>query len=121
MGKARDVVERYYGAFDRKDPTWKELVAPDVRFAGPLQSASGSEQFNEITEKFLQFHKATRVVARFEDGNRVCSILDFELATPAGEEMSCLVTELTTVDDGRLSDVRIIYDPRAFAAAFGLA
>ncbi len=121
MGKAREVVERYYDAFDRKDPAWKELVAPDVRFAGPLQSAEGSEQFNELTEMFLQFHKATQVVARFEDGNRVCSILDFDLATPAGGQMSCLVTELATVADGKLSDVTIIYDPRAFAAAFGLS
>jgi ketosteroid isomerase-like protein len=121
MGDARDVIERYYDAFGRKDPAWKELVAPDVRFAGPLQSAAGSKQFNEITEMFLQFHKATRVVARFEDGNRVCSILDFDLTTPAGAEMSCLVTELATVADGRLSDVTIIYDPRAFAAAFGLS
>ena len=121
MGKAREVVERYYDAFDRKDPAWKELLAPDVRFAGPLQSADGAEQFNQLTEMFLQFHRNTKVVARFEDGDRVCSVLDFALTTPAGEEMSCLVTELATVDGGRLSDVTIIYDPRAFAAAFGLS
>ena len=121
MGKARDVVERYYDALDRKDPAWKELVASDVRFEGPLQSADGSKQFNQITEMFLQFHKATRVVARFEDGDRVCSILEFDLATPAGEDLSCVVTELATIEGGRLSDVKIIYDPRAFAAAFGLS
>lgn len=121
MGNAREIVERYYDAFDRKDPAWKQLVAPNVRFAGPLQSAAGSQEFNEITERFLQFHKATRVVARFEDGHQVCSILDFDLTTPNGAEMSCLVTELATVADGKLSDVTIIYDPRAFAAAFGLS
>ncbi|MCA1832408.1 MAG: nuclear transport factor 2 family protein [Actinomycetota bacterium] len=121
MGTARDVVERYYDAFDRKDPAWKELVASDVRFEGPLQQASGSEEFSAITEMFLGFHKTTRVVARFEDGDRVCSILEFDLATPAGGEMSCVVTELATVEDGRLSDVKVIYDPREFARAFGLS
>lgn len=121
MGKARNVVERYYEAFDRKDPGWKELVAPHVRFEGPLQRASGSEEFGTITEMFLQFHRATRVIARFEDGPRVCSILEFDLVTPAGTDMSCVVTELATVDDGRLSDVRVIYDPRDFADAFGLS
>ena len=121
MGEAREVIERYYDAFDRKDPAWKNLVAPDVRFAGPLQSAVGAEQFGEITEMFLAVHKSTRVVARFEDGPRVCSILEFGVATPAGGELSCLVGELATVEDGKLSDVTIIYDPREFAAAFGLS
>lgn len=121
MGRARNVVERYYEAFDRKDPLWKDLVAPDVRFVGPLQQASGAQEFSDITEMFLRFHKATRVVARFEDGSQVCSILEFDLATPDGSMMSCLVSELATVTDGRLSDVRIIYDPRAFADAFGLS
>lgn len=121
MGNAKAVVERYYEAFDRKDPAWKELVAPDVRFEGPIQRASSFEEFRDITEMFLQFHKQTRVIARFEDDGRVCSILEFDLATPAGGEMSCVVAELATVSDGKLSDVKIIYDPRALADAFGPA
>lgn len=121
MGKARETIENYYAAFDRKDPAWKDLVAADVRFEGPLQAASGSKEFTQITEMFLQFHKATRVVARFEDGPRVCSILEFDLATPSGGEMSCVVAELATVADGRLANVKIVYDPRAFAEAFGLS
>lgn len=121
MGTARDVVERYYDAFDRKDPSWKKHVAPDVRFEGPLQRAHGAGEFNQITEMFLQFHKATRVIARFEDGPQVCSILEFDLATPGGGQMSCLVTELARVTGGKLADVTIVYDPRAFADAFGLS
>jgi ketosteroid isomerase-like protein len=121
MGTAQQVVERYYEAFDRKDSRWKDLVARDVRFEGPLQKAAGSDEFNAITEMFLQFHKATRVVARFENGSQVCSILEFDLSTPSGGELSCVVAELATVEDGRLSDVKIVYDPRAFAAAFGLS
>jgi ketosteroid isomerase-like protein len=121
MGQARDVVERYYEAFDRKDPAWREMVTPDVRFDGPLQQAATAEEFRELTEQFLQFHKATRLRARFEDGDQVCSILEFDLTTPAGDDMSCLVTELATVKDGRLAELELVYDPRAFAAAFGLS
>jgi ketosteroid isomerase-like protein len=70
MGEARAVVERFYDAFDRKDPAWKEMVAPDVRFRAPLEQAASAEEFRELTERFLQFHKTTRVRARFEDGTR---------------------------------------------------
>jgi ketosteroid isomerase-like protein len=121
MGQARDVVERFYDAFDRKDPAWKHMVSPDVRFQAPLEQATNAEEFRAITDRFLQFHKATRVRARFEDGDQVCSFLEFELSTPSGDTMSCLVSELATVKDGRLADVEIVYDPRAFAAAFGLS
>jgi hypothetical protein len=100
---------------------WKDLVSADVRFDGPLQKASGSKQFNEITEMFLTFHRQTRVLARFESGDQVCSIMEFDVATPAGGELTCVVTELATILDGKISDVRIIYDPREFAAAFGLS
>jgi ketosteroid isomerase-like protein len=51
----------------------------------------------------------------------VSSFLEFDLTTPAGEAMSCLVSELATVKDGRIAEVEIVYDPRAFAAAFGLS
>jgi ketosteroid isomerase-like protein len=121
MGQARDVVERFYDAFDRKDPAWKDMVSADVRFQAPLEQATNAGEFRELTERFLQFHKATRVRARFEDGDQVCSFLEFDLATPGGEAMSCLVSELVTVRDGRLAEVEIVYDPRAFAAAFGLS
>jgi len=30
MAQARDVVERYYRAFDSKDPAWKDMITPDV-------------------------------------------------------------------------------------------
>ena len=121
MGSARDVVERYYDAFDRKDPVWKDMVSSDVRFQAPLEQATNAEEFREITERFLQFHESTRVRARFEDGDQVCSFLEFDLTTPAGGAMSCLVSELATVKDGRLAEVEIVYDPRAFAEAFGLS
>ncbi len=121
MGQAREVVERYYEAFNGKDPAWKELVGSEVRFEGPLQHATNAEEFIQITEQFLQFHKRTRVRARFEDGDQVCSVLEFDLRTPSGEDLSCVVTELARVVDGRLSEVEIIYDPRAFAAAFALS
>jgi ketosteroid isomerase-like protein len=120
MGQARDVVERFYQAFDSKDSAYKALVAPDVRFEAPLQRAANAEDFAELTDQFLQFHRATRVRARFEDGDQVCSIMEFDLTTPSGDDLSCLVTELATVRDGLLSDIEIVYDPRAFAAAFGL-
>ena len=121
MGEAREAVERYYQAFDGKDPVWKEMITPDVRFTGLLQQAANADEFVQLTEQFLQFHKATRVRARFEEGDRVCSILELDLATPAGDELTCLISELTTVRGGKLANVEVVYDPRKIADAYGLS
>ena len=84
MGQALEVVKRYYEAFDRKDPGWRQLVADDVSFIGPVQRAAGAGEFCALTEQFLQFRKETWVLRRFVDGGDVCSIYEFELGTPSG-------------------------------------
>jgi len=53
MGQALEVVKRYYAAFDRKAPDWRQLVTDDVSFVGPLQRASGATEFSALTEQFL--------------------------------------------------------------------
>lgn len=120
MGQALDVVERYYKAFDRKEPGWRRLVSDDVSFVGPVQRASGIKEFVALTEQFLQFHKGTRVVRRFEDGDDVCSIYEFALSTPSGAAMSCAVVEWARVAGGRIADLKLYYDPREFVKAFGM-
>ena len=120
MGKALDVVKRYYEYFDTKRKGWRELVTDDVRMEGPMQRASGAKEFIALTEQFLQFHKATKVLKRFEDGDNVCSIYTFTLNTPAGSTMTCEVVEWAKVSGSKVAEFKLYYDPREFAKAFGM-
>ena len=57
--QARDVVERYYAAFDAHRNKWQDLVADDVVFDGPVQHAQGKAAFVILTAQFLSAHRAT--------------------------------------------------------------
>jgi ketosteroid isomerase-like protein len=120
MESASAVVKRYYEAFDAHRDGWQELVADDINFDAPIQKAKGKTEFVALTQQFLHFHKETRLLRRFEQGDSVCSILEFMMNTPAGQPLTCEVAEWARVDKGRISAIKLLYDPRGFAKAFGL-
>jgi ketosteroid isomerase-like protein len=118
---ARDVVERYYAAFDAHQNEWQDLVTDDVVFEGPVQHARGKAEFLKLTAQFLNAHRATRLLRRIADGNTVSSMFEFVVDTPSGYELTCPVAEWATVSDGRINEFRVYYDPREFVRAFGMA
>ena len=120
MESALTVVKRYYEAFDAHRDGWQELVADDVVFEAPIQKATGKKEFVALTAQFLLFHKETQLLERFERGNSVCSIFKFVMSTPAGESLTCEVAEWARVEKGTIAGIKLLYDPRGFAKAFGL-
>jgi ketosteroid isomerase-like protein len=118
--QARNVVERYYSAFDAHESGWQDLVTDDVVFDGPVQHARGRAELVEMTAQFLQAHRGTRLLGRIADGNRVASLYEFDLDAPDGRRMTCPLAEWATVDAGRISEFRVYYDPRDFMRAFGI-
>jgi len=118
---ARDVVERYYAAFDAHQNEWQDLVTDDVVFEGPVQHARGKAEFLNLTAQFLNAHRTTRLLRRLADGNTVTSMFEFVVGTPNGNELTCPVAEWATVSDGRINEFRVYYDPREFLRAFGMA
>jgi ketosteroid isomerase-like protein len=118
---ARDVVERYYAAFDAHQNEWQDLVTDDVVFEGPVQQARGKAEFVNMTAQFLNAHRATRLLRRIADGNTVTSMFEFVVDTPSGYELTCPVAEWATVSDGRINEFHVYYDPREFVRAFGMA
>ena len=120
MDSPIEIVTRYYQAFDNHRDGWQELVADDIQFDAPIQQAKGKRDFVALTQQFLQFHKETRLLERFERGDSVCSIFRFVMDTPAGQPLTCEVAEWTRVTEGRISNIKLLYDPRGFAKAFCL-
>jgi ketosteroid isomerase-like protein len=118
---AQDVVERYYAAFDAHRNDWQDLVTDDVVFEGPVQHARGKAEFVGLTAQFLGAHRATRLLRRIADGDTVTSLFEFVIDAPNGQQLTCPVSEWATVQDGRITEFRLYYDPRDFMQAFGMA
>jgi ketosteroid isomerase-like protein len=118
---ARDVIDRYYAAFDAHRNEWQDLVADDVVFEGPVQHARGKAEFVNLTAQFLGAHRATRLLRRIAEGGTVTSLFEFVIEAPNGQQLTCPVAEWATVSEGLISEFRVFYDPREFVRSFGMA
>jgi ketosteroid isomerase-like protein len=102
-------------------PQAAELLADDVVFKGPLMQTTGRDAYVGLLQQFLPAHVSTRVLRQFADGDEVCSIDELTVRTPAGGTVTLAMAEWFKLRDGRVAEHTLYYDPRAFAAAFGMA
>lgn len=121
MGKALDTVNKFYDVTDnKKGKGMRELLADGMTFRGPLMQAGSADEYVAMSEKFLQFHKGTKMLKQFENGDDVCSIYEMTLNTPAGGTLIVPIADWIRVSTGRIVEQTIYYDPRDFAKAFGM-
>lgn len=119
-----DIVNRYLqltssAAADL--PQAVELLAEDVVFSGPLMRITGRDAYAGLLQQFLPAHVSTRVLKQFGEGDQVCSINELTVRTPAGAHITLSMAEWFKLRDGRIAEHTLFYDPREFAAAFGMA
>ncbi len=98
-----------------------ELLTDDVEFQGPLMRTNGREAYVGLLEQFLPAHVSTRVLRQFADGDEVCSIDELTVRTPAGGTVTLAMAEWFGLRGGRIARHTLYYDPRDFAAAFGMS
>lgn len=97
-----------------------QLMTEDVQFIGPLMRTSGRGEYAALLRQFLPAHVDTRALRQFADGDEVCSIDQLAVRSPGGATITLELAEWFRLRDGRIAEHRIYYDPREFAAAFGM-
>lgn len=123
MADALAIVNRYLsltGGTDADLTLAAELLDENVVFEGPLMRTTGRAEYAELLRQFLPVHVSTRVLRQFADGDEVCSIDELTVRTPAGGTVSMEMAEWFTLNDGLIVRHALYYDPREFAAAFGM-
>jgi ketosteroid isomerase-like protein len=118
-----DVVNRYLGFTSSAQSDLSkaaELLTDDVVFSGPLMRTTGKDAYVSLLQQFLPAHLSTRVLRQFAQGDEVCSIDELTVRTPAGGTVTLEMAEWFKLRDGRIAEHTLYYDPRDFAAAFGM-
>jgi ketosteroid isomerase-like protein len=125
--KSLEVVNRFYELTEPKGRNASELLGPigealtdDFKFTGPLMRTEGRAQYVGLLGQFLQAHVAYAFHKQFEADDEVCSIYDMTVRTPSGGMLTVTMVDWLKLQDGRIAEQRLYYDPRAFAAAFGM-
>ena len=127
MGRALAIVTRFYDLTNEKSrpasqiiADLRHLVADNIEFVGPLMQMRGASEYLALNERLLPAHLETRILRQFEDGDQVCSIYELVLRTPKGGTLTLPMADWIKVSNGRVVEQRTYFDPREFAAAFGM-
>lgn len=127
MTKPLEISRRFFDLTDVKGrkvpdvlPSIRDLLTEDFAFTGPLMKTEGRDQYIGLLGQFLQAHLGYRFHQQFASGDEVCSIYDMDVRSPKGESVTLAIADWLTIRDGRICRQQLYYDPRGFAAAFGL-
>ncbi len=113
MSPAATVAERYFTAWQARDgDTLRDILAADVTFAGPLGRAAGREDCIAGLMGMLAIVTDIDVTLRVADGDDVITWFDLHttIAPPTP------TANWSHVENGRISRIRVTFDPRAILA-----
>ena len=113
MTNARDVVSGFQQAMAGDD--WakaRTFLADDLRFHGPFESFDRPEPYLEALRRLHSIVEDVRMHHVFADGDEVAMFYDLVTNTPAG---TAPIAEWHSVRNGRISEIRVVFDPRPFA------
>ena len=110
----KEIVAGYYDAWqNRKGDLSGVPLADDFEFKGPVASFDSSEGFREMARNAGQMVTSFNVREQFVAGNRVCSIIDWEMSLPVSPMTSA---EILEVVDGKIVRGELIYDAEELRA-----
>jgi hypothetical protein len=111
---ARNVVEAYFDAWKNNDfPKMRSALDDKLNFAGPLDHFDNADAYQQAIQGLSQTVTGIALVKTFVDGPDVVTWYDLHtrIAPPTP------VAEWSHVENGKITEVRVVFDARAFAAA----
>ncbi len=115
----KDVVAVYYDAWISKRGDMSAVpLAPDFRFRGPVANFDDAESYRAMAREAGAMVTSFTVRHQFTDGNRVCSIIDWEMSLPVAPMTSA---ELLEVENGQIVSGELIYDAQELRVAMAAA
>lgn len=110
-----DIVALYYDAWINKRGDMGEVpLAPDFKFRGPVADFDDATSYRAMAREAGGMVTSFRVRQQFTDGNKVCSIIDWEMALPVAPMTSA---EILEVENGQIIGGELIYDAQELRAA----
>jgi hypothetical protein len=108
---AKEIVMKYFEAItERRDfKTARSYLKDNVSYVSPLNSFDRAEPYLKYNES-LHLPKPD-IKKVFTDGDDVCLLYDITLTTPPP---TVFVSAWCHVDGGKISSIRLLFDPRPF-------
>jgi ketosteroid isomerase-like protein len=109
MSTSTELATAYFDAWRAKDTkALRPHLAEDVEFAGPLAEVTGADEYVESIRHLFDSTRGLEIVKVFADGPDVLTWFDL---TVEGAPTTPVVN-WCHVEDERITDVKVIFDPR---------
>ena len=94
--------------------SWKEVVAKNVRFTGPVDQVDGLEAFAKLNEDFMPMIRGNQMKQVLESGNFVITQVTMDIAMPSGKTIQLDMSEWYEINNGKIKSIKIYYDAEEF-------
>ena len=106
---AKEIVMEYFQAADRQD--WQSArgyLSDNISYVTPINSFNGAEPYLKYFEHQYRIRGLTKLDIKkvFADGNDVCILQEYN------SQLMCFW--INVGDNGKISSIKVIFDPRAF-------
>lgn len=94
--------------------SWKNLVAGNITFTGPVNTTEGLEAFTKLNENFIPMIRKTELKQAVEFGNHVITQVVMHIALPSEKIIELDMTEWYNIQNGKIQNIKIYYDAEEF-------
>ncbi|MEE9407771.1 MAG: nuclear transport factor 2 family protein [Polaribacter sp.] len=94
--------------------SWKEVIAKDIVFTGPVDQVKGLEAFAKLNKGFMPMIRGNEMKQAVEAGNFVITQMEMDIAMPSGKSIKLDMTEWYEIKDGKIQSLKVYYDAEEF-------
>ncbi len=93
---------------------WKEVLAEQVTFTGPVDQVQGKAAFIQLNERFMPMIRGNEMKQAQAAGNFVITQLEMDVEMPSGKTIKLDMSEWYEIKDNQIQSIKVYYDAEAF-------
>ncbi|MEO5595090.1 MAG: nuclear transport factor 2 family protein [Chitinophagaceae bacterium] len=121
--KSLEIVNKYLSIIfveDKNGEGLSDILATDFVFEDPFSLQRGAKNFISKGQSWIKAKKRIQIEKQFAEGNKVCSIYNIGVVTPAGDTANFQLVDYVKLLNGKIIMERVYFsDPVKFAKAMG--
>ncbi len=100
--------------------SWKDIVADDIIFIGPIDQVNGKDSFIKLNESFMPAIRGNKMKKVVDNGNFVITQIEMQVAMQSGKTITIDMTEWYEIKDGKIVSLKVYYDADEFRKEMGM-
>ena len=110
------VVQAFGAGMMSGTDSWKDVIADDIVFTGPVDQVNGFEAFCKLNESFMGMIRGNKMNRALEAENFVITQIEVDVAMPSGKTITLDMNEWYEVKNDKIQSIKVYYDADEFRA-----